>query len=108
MRQTNWGLKKLIEMFDSGNVRRCFLLNEIGTILKDGGDERKEAEAFLLKTLDSGLDASEKAVAVCYLSTVPNVASRTQEVLDKFRSDPANKEVLECVDIGMRRAGVMS
>jgi hypothetical protein len=108
MRQTDWSLEKLIKAFKEGNGRKCFLINKIGTIFWSGGKDGQEAEAFLLKALEMDINPSEKAYAICYLSTAKDTSPGTKEVLEKFRADSANKEVLEHVDIALQRAGMMS
>jgi len=93
-RQTDFSFETIVERLKTGNGQRCFLLNEVGIILWCGGENGAKAEALLRGCLESK-EAEDKMYAFCYLSTAENIVQETTEKLERFKSDLANKEILE-------------
>lgn len=93
-RQTDFSFEQIMEMLKISGGERCFLLNEMGIIFWCGGKDGAKAEAFLQGCLESQ-ENEDKALAFCYLSTAESVAQKTKEKLERFKSDPTNKVILD-------------
>ena len=95
MRQTSLTSQEILTELDdpSSKEKRCFLLNEAGVILWDGGEGAKDIENYLGGLLSSD-NLKDKCYAFGYLSTTKNLDMETLAKLAGFTSDPANQEII--------------
>lgn len=99
-RQTGMSLDELLKALESGSTGfpTCLLLNEIGEIC-ESGDGNEAAEQALVSQLESN-GFSERAIPFFFLTRInrERANGRLSEVLDSFRKDPENAEVVALVD----------
>ena len=95
-RQTALNLEELRVALEDGSAGpRCLIINEIGVIfINSGGTEGGED---LLGLLESE-SASDRMIAFCLLSTIPEGTKELSETLTAYRDDPQNAEHLERAD----------
>ena len=95
-RQTTLNLEELRVALENGSVGpRCLIINEIGVIfINSGGTEGGEDLLGLLESKS----ASDRMIAFCLLSTIPEKTKELSETLTTFRNDPQNQEFLESAE----------
>ena len=103
MRQTALTLDDLIGMMGRSDNDCGFIMNEIGSIFEEGGNEAAKAEMFLRETLQGQDKAEIRAVAYCYLAASVNRSKNTIALLKRFRENPVNKEVMKSAELAFRR-----
>ncbi len=97
-RRTSYSVDELIAGIDNGGLplKRCFLINELGLIVRDGGEEAIKAENKLAELLFSS-EKSDRWIAVRYLLRVQldkKTFEATKKALRDFLSDDNNQELL--------------
>ena len=101
-RHTSLSLQEVLSLL-KGNIRnghypRCLLINELGTIVSTGGqDEENQGRDFLVSLLSAEV-STDRAVAYSYLAINKEWASENQEILDKFREEPRNVDMMDNID----------
>ncbi|MDD2731588.1 MAG: hypothetical protein PHI53_00095 [Candidatus Pacebacteria bacterium] len=100
--QTRLTLDKLIEEIKkSASIWPvCLLLNEIGQICFSGSDEDEEGERTLISFLES-FSRQYRAIAFSWLFIINKKNQKYSQLLERFRSNPDNKEVIAMVSSRM-------
>lgn len=88
--------KEIIMALDNNKGKvsgpRCFFVNELGKFCHRGD---KKAEARLRKVLqDEKEGVNEKFAAFCYLSETKNIEPETRRILEIFKLEPKNAELV--------------
>lgn len=98
-RKTSFSSKRIINLLtrEEHEYPTGMLINELGIILKEEGDEGSEIENFLLSLLDDRKE-NHRAIAFCWLADIKEVADRNSEILLEFRNRPENEDIIEVID----------
>ncbi|MFZ4648378.1 MAG: hypothetical protein ACOYMB_01940 [Patescibacteria group bacterium] len=94
-RKTDYSLQKIIDILDgkiNNGYPRCFIINELGSILISKNDENEIGEKKMLTLLESK-DDGERALAFCYLSCCDDLAAKHQNLMTSFQEDPKNERL---------------
>lgn len=94
-RQTDLTLEELVAEFEKPwpRHRRCLIINEVGEICNQGGEDAKKAEEFLRRLLSSE-HSSDRLYAFSWLSVIENLSPQTSQKLEEFKEDPTNEEII--------------
>jgi len=91
-RQTDLTLEKLErELEVPHGYPRCLIVNEIGSVCL--ASEGKDGEETLLKLLESNRP-SDRIIAFCYLSIIPQLKEKHVSKLEAFKKDEANAAIM--------------
>lgn len=99
-RQTSFSLEELLNLLRQPmqSLPRCFLINEVGDIYNSDDQLSFEAEAILRELLESD-DNQDKIYAFCWLFIKPNPSQETSSLVEKFKQNPENQEMLEAAQV---------
>jgi len=99
-RQTSLSLEELLNQLRQPmqSLPRCFLINEVGEIYNSDDESSFEAEAILRELLESG-DNQDEIYAFCWLSIKTNPSQETSSLVEKFKQNPENEEMLEMAQV---------
>ncbi|MBI3956545.1 MAG: hypothetical protein HY340_00975 [Candidatus Kerfeldbacteria bacterium] len=95
-RQTDLSFDELCGVIDTalGPGRpRCLCLNEIGIVMRRGGDEGRRAESVLRGMLGNA-STEDRYIAYAYLMEQTAPTPATFDALTAFEADPKNASVL--------------
>lgn len=102
-RQTDLSLSQILDFLNNGSsYPDCLLLNELGLVCRNGQDENKEGEKYLLSALEDE-DKSKRTIAFCCLSLVPGAKEKYVTTLSDFREKPENQDMLSFIDRSLAR-----
>jgi hypothetical protein len=89
-------LKAYFEGAEQLHYPRCMLVNEVGDIAREGGNDAADAQKVLATLLASD-EESDRWIAIRHLSDVRNSGKATPQTLAAiatFESNPVNADVL--------------
>ena len=98
----------LKELKNPQKYPRCLIINEIGCLcLGQNAEEKKKAEKVLRELLKNKQDKNRDIIFAC-LSVISNPDKETTTVLEEFRKDPSNREIIEEMEPQIARFKILS